>query len=88
MEESNLTDTVTRTINDIFGKLFSSFDNKIYELLDKITFINTDIIDKSSFTKIFGKSSSEGILLICNALILGVIIFYSIKNEYLKKSFF
>ncbi len=79
MEESNLTDNVTKTINDIFQNIFSSVDNKIYELLDKITFINTDIVEKPSFIKIFGKSPSEGILLICNALILGVIIFYSIN---------
>ncbi|MCI8548942.1 MAG: hypothetical protein HFJ38_08725, partial [Bacilli bacterium] len=51
MEESNtiLTNTIIQAINDIFGKIFSSVDNKIYELLDKITFINTDLIEKDSF---------------------------------------
>ena len=81
MEESNtiLTNTIIQAINDIFGKIFSSVDNKIYELLDKITFINTDLIEKDSFKTLFGKNSTEGILLVCNALILGIIIFYSIN---------
>jgi hypothetical protein len=51
-------------------------DNSIYEILDKITFIDTDIIEQDNFVKIFGSDSSSGILLICNALILGILIFY------------
>ena len=80
MEESvELTSKVAQAINEIFNNIFSSVDNKIYELLDKITFINTDILENDSFKKIFGNNSTDGILLICNALILGVIIFYSIN---------
>lgn len=69
--------TIADIINELFGNIFSSIDNSIYELLDKITFINSDIIDNSSFSKLFGTKSTEGILLICNALILGIIIFYA-----------
>lgn len=69
--------TIADIINELFGNIFSSIDNSIYELLDKITFINSDIIDNSSFSKLFGSKSTEGILLICNALILGIIIFYT-----------
>lgn len=69
--------SIADIINELFGNIFSSIDNSIYELLDKITFINSDIIDNSSFSKLFGSKSTEGILLICNALILGIIIFYA-----------
>lgn len=68
-----------QTINSIFSDLFSSVDNSIYKLLDEIIFIDENIINKENFLKILGTNSSNGILLICNALILGVLIFYSIN---------
>ena len=71
------TNSILEIINNIFGNIFSSVDNSIYELLDKITFINSSIIENNSFSKLFGTKSTEGILLICNALILGIIIFYA-----------
>lgn len=71
------TNSILQTINELFGNIFSSVDNSIYELLDKITFINSDIVENDSFSKLFGTNSSKGILMICNALILGIIIFYA-----------
>lgn len=75
--EGTSSNAVLQTINELFGNIFSSIDNSIYELLDKITFINSDIVDSNSFSKLFGTSSTNGILLVCNALILGIIIFYA-----------
>lgn len=80
MEESNnLTSSVIDTINNIFSNIFSSVDNTIYDILDKITFVNTDVIEDESFKKLFGSNSSSGILLVCNALILGIVIFYALN---------
>ena len=76
MEETSST-SIIETINEIFSNIFSSVDNSIYEILDEITFIDSSITENSSFEKLFGSSSSEGILLVCNALILGIIIFYA-----------
>lgn len=78
MEETDVTATfsIVDVINDIFSKLFSSVDNGIYEILDKITFIDTNIIEKDSFIKLFGEDSKSGILLVCNSLILGIFLFY------------
>ena len=76
VENSN---SIFNSLNDLFSKLFSSIDNNIYSNLDEITFINADIIKFSNITKIVGDNPKEGILLISNALILGIIIYYSIN---------
>lgn len=80
MEESiNITDTIINTINTILQNLFSSIDNNLYNILDDITFISEDILTDKYFEKIFGPSISDGILLISNSLLLGFLLYYSIK---------
>lgn len=80
MEETiNLTDIIFNSLNELFSKLFSSIDNSIYSLLDDITFITPDLLINNSFNKIIGTSSNNGILLICNSLVFGFILYYSIN---------
>lgn len=76
---SNITAIILETINTIIGNLFSSIDNNIYSVLDDITFISSDILYDSYFEKILGTSSSNGILLICNSLLFGLILFYAVQ---------
>ena len=76
---SNITTTILEAINTILGNLFSSIDNNIYDVLDDVTFINSDIINDSYFEKILGTSTSNGILLITNSLLFGFLLYYSIK---------
>ncbi len=76
---SNITSTIIDTINTILGNLFASIDNKLYEVLDDITFISSDIINDSYFEKILGTSASNGLLLIANSLLFGFILYYAIK---------
>ena len=76
---SNVTSTILETINTILGNLFSSIDNNIYSILDDITFISSDIIYDSYFEKILGSSASNGILLICNSLLFGLLLYYATK---------
>lgn len=78
-EKINLTETILNSINELFSKTFSSIDNTIYSTLDYLTFISPEILKNECFEKILGSSISEGILLICNSLILGIIIYYSIN---------
>lgn len=75
----NITDTIISTINTIFQNLFSSIDNSLYSVLDDITFINSDILDSPYFDKIFGTSSENGLLLIANSLLFGILLYFSIK---------
>jgi hypothetical protein len=63
-------------INNIFSNIFSSVDNSVYEILDKITFVDTSIIENDNFKKLMGTGSNSGILMVCNALILGILLFY------------
>lgn len=75
----NITQIIIETINTILQNLFSSIDNNLYEILDDIIFINQDIISDSFFEKILGTNSHNGIILICNSLLFGFILYYSIK---------
>lgn len=76
---SDITSTIIDTINTIFQNLFSSIDNSLYEILDDITFISEDILTDKYFEKILGTSASNGILLIANSLLLGFLLYFSIK---------
>ena len=76
---TNIANTIIDTINTICQNLFSSIDNSLYSVLDDITFINSDILDDQYFDKIFGSSSSNGLLLIANSLLLGFILYFGVK---------
>lgn len=76
-EKINLTDAIYQSLNDIFSNLFSSIDNSIYSLLDNLCFIDTDILKNSAIKKLLGDNASEGFLLICNALVIGFILYYA-----------
>lgn len=78
-EKINLTQAILTSINELFSQMFSSIDNTIYGTLDTLTFINPDILKNNSFQNILGTSASEGILLICNSLVFGFIIYYAIN---------
>lgn len=76
---NDITQIIIDTINTIFENLFSSIDNSLYEVLDKVTFISSDILRDSNFETIFGTSASNGILLIANSLLLGFLLYYAIR---------
>lgn len=76
---SNVTTTIINTINTILQSLLASIDNNLYEILDDITFISSDIMYDSYFEKILGTSTSNGILVIANSLLFGFVLYYAIK---------
>lgn len=79
MESNNIIEIISMTINTIFSNLFSSIDNELYGIIDDIIFIDKNIITDPHFTNIMGSNTSEGILLICNALVLGFILYYGVS---------
>ena len=79
MDNNNVTQTIISTINNIFEQLFSSIDNNLYSTFDKIKFINSDILKDNYFRNIFGTSTTNGILLIANSLLIAIIIYFAIK---------
>ena len=76
---NNITQTIIDTINNIFETLFASIDNNLYSLLDEITFIDSDILNNQNFERLFGTTTSNGILLIANSLLVGFILYYGFK---------
>lgn len=84
-QNSNISEVIINTINKIIGDLFTSIDINLYKVLDKLAFIKSDILKKNNFEEIFGTSALNGILLICNSLLIGFIIYYAIK--YFSRSF-
>lgn len=78
-EEVNIASIIIDSINSIFQTLFSSIDMNISSILDEVTFIDSSILDTSYFSSIFGRSSSSGILLVANSLILGFLLYYAAR---------
>lgn len=76
---TDISQIILDTINKIFETLFSSIDNNLYTILDKITFINSDILNDKNFELIMGTSTSNGILLIANSFLLAFILYYAIR---------
>ena len=74
-----MANVIITTINTILENLFSSIDNTLYSVLDDITFINADILKTTYFQRILGMSTTNGILVIANSLLLGFLIYFSIK---------
>lgn len=80
--QSSITQTIISTINTIFSSLFSSIDNNVYSVLDDIVFIKPDILQDKFLSSILGTSSTTGLILISNSLLLGFSLFYIIKYAY------
>ena len=79
MDTNNITSSIISTINTIFSIIFSSIDNNVYGILDDFTFINSNVLNDGYFSKIFGISSGNGILMISNALVFGILIYYGFR---------
>lgn len=79
LTSDNMANIIITTINTILSNLFSSVDNTLYSVLDDITFINSDILNSPYFKRILGMSTTEGILVIANSLLLGFLLYFSIK---------
>ena len=77
-EQLNIVEIITQTINNLFSNLFSSVDNSLYSILDDLLFINADILEDKYLNSILG-SSSSGIILICNSLLIGLCMYYAIE---------
>ena len=82
ISESNISEIIISTINNIFNNLFSSIDNNLYSFLDNLTFIDKKIINNSTINNLLGNNLSNSLLSITNALLIGFSIFYAIKLLY------
>lgn len=76
---SNVNLVVVDTINAIFKNMFSSIDNNLYNVLDELTFVDGNILKDKYFSNIFGTSTSNGILLVANSLLIGYVLYFAVK---------
>ena len=63
----------------IFSNLFSSIDNNLYSILDKLLFINEDLLKESFLENLLGNSFSKSLLIIANSLLFGFSLYYCFK---------
>ena len=77
--ETDITTNIINTINTIFENLFSSIDKSLYEILDDLVFVKSNILNDKYFDKLFGTNSANGILLIANSLLIGFLLYYAAK---------
>lgn len=79
MEETqvNIVQVITQTINNLFSNLFSSVDNSLYSVLDDLLFVGPNIFNDSGLEKLLGSFNSNGLILICNSLLLGIALYYA-----------
>ena len=68
MEQQNISFMIFETINNLLNNLLTSIDTTLYEVLDELVFIDTNILKVPFFAKIFGSYSNNGLLLIANSI--------------------
>ncbi len=73
----NIVEVITQTINNLFSNLFSSIDNSLYSILDDLLFVGPNLFNDSNLGKILGNFNSDGLILICNSLLLGFTLYYA-----------
>lgn len=86
--ESNITQTIINTINTIFNTLFSSLDNNLYGILDKLLFVNEDILNETFLKNLLGNSISNSLIIIANSLLFGFTIYYCFRLLFSHFSYF
>ena len=80
--ENSIITTISNTINSLISSLLSSIDNNIYSVLDSIVFIDEKILNDNFISSFFGTSTTTGLLMLSNSLLVGFAIFYIIRYAY------
>ena len=78
MDASTIIESINSSINSLYSSLIHSFSSDTFEILDNITFINSDIINNKYF-KNFLDYKSQSILYIVNSLLIAFLIYYAIS---------
>ena len=76
----NIGDVILETINNLCGSLFSSIDKNIMPELDRLLFLDTDIIKNTRLERIVGTNLNTGLLVLANSLLTAFVIYYAIRR--------
>lgn len=82
MNQENIINTIITTINTIFSNIFSSIDNNLYESLDDVAFIDSNILKTSIFEKLLNSSGNYTLIYLADGMLVSCLIFYIIKYYY------
>lgn len=77
---SSLSEVVLSLVNSLFSSLFSSIDSNLYFILDSLIFIDTSIFEETSINEFLNINTENSLILICNALMAGILIYYCISH--------
>ena len=78
MDGSNITQTIIDTINSIFSTLFSSIDNSIYSVLDRLVFVDSDVVNNGFMSNFLNGNSNRSLIIIANSLLFAFAIYLSV----------
>lgn len=82
MNQSEIVDLIIKTINTILNNIFSSIDNSIYESLDHLVFIDSNILSNTFFEKLLGANGKTGLLYLADAFLFGFMLYYVVRFYY------
>ena len=82
LSQTQLSEIIIQTINQIFSTMFSSIDNTLYTNLDNLVFINKDILNGSIFKSLLGANTLSGLVYLADAMLAGILIYYVIRYFY------
>ena len=77
INDASITNSLVYSINNMLSNLLSSINENLYEWLDNLVFIDSRITRTVHY--IIGVNPTNGINLICNALIYGLLLYYAIS---------
>ena len=77
---STISDSLIELLNSLFSSLFSSIDSNLYFVLDELIFINQKIFEDALLDKFLSNTLDNSLIIICNALIAGILIYYCFSH--------
>lgn len=79
IQEINIAEIILETTNSLCSSMLESINKEVYPLLDKLIFVDKNIILDSYFEKIFGNSPNMGVLMLANCLLFAFALYYCIR---------
>lgn len=80
VEQVDVGAVIVDVINSLCQNLFSSIDNAIFPLLDKLVFIKEDIAENMYLERIIGSNTNTGLLVLANALLVAFVLYYAVRR--------
>lgn len=77
---ATISDSIIELLNTLFSSLFSSIDSNLYFILDELIFISNKIFEDALLDKFLSNSMDNSLIIICNALMAGILIYYCFSN--------